>query len=277
MRLIARQILVTQETFDGDALGLMDHVRLFLDWARSSAMLADDEVPEEALLVDALSMYWGNVINGGHWQYMENGHCTPTNLDRVERCIAATGDLDHLRVIQEFRRLLALHPDWITRAIERGRKDSLPPEIYALDGIFSMDHDIPIWRGFRDWLRAGGVVRPTTPAEIVEAKAAILAAVPDFEARQQRAAAEKAAAEARDPHIVAAKELCAAAGIEFLGIYAGSHPDKNGVQWAFFKTSAGNRGMCIDGTRATLGTTRGVLTDISVPWVAGQVRLGRAR
>lgn len=278
MPLIAHHILVSQDLFDTEAgADLIDPVQFFLDWARSSAILADDEVPEEALLVEALSMYYGQVINGGHWQYVHNGHCTPTNLDRVERCIAATGDTDHLRVVQEFRRLMAAHPEWITRAVERGWKDGVPPEIEALSNIFSMDDDIPIWRGFRDWLRSSGAIRPLPPTEMAEAKAAILAAVPDLEARRRRAADQKAAAEARDPHIVAAKALCAAAGIEFLCIYAGDNPGEDGVQWVYFKTLAGNRSMRIGEARATLGTTRGVLTDISCPWTAGQVRLGRTR
>ncbi|MEJ1938308.1 DUF4375 domain-containing protein, partial [Nostoc sp. NIES-2111] len=197
MPLIVRQILVSHDVFDAEAgADLIDPVLLFLEWARSSAILADDELPEEALLVEALSMYYGQVINGGHWQYVHNGYCTPTNLDRVERCIAATGDPDHLRVVQEFRRLMAAHPEWITRAVERGWKDGVPPEIEALSSIFSMDDDMPIWRGFRDWLRGSGVMRPLPPTAMAEAKASILATVPDLEGRRQRAAAEKAAAEA---------------------------------------------------------------------------------
>lgn len=108
----------------------------FAVWAITEGRMQPGEFPDEAIMTREASVYVGQVMNGGHWQYLVNGCLKPQSLDRLARCLDAAGAATSLGIIHDFKALLEANPDWVDQAKEERWQDDVPPEVEALDGRF---------------------------------------------------------------------------------------------------------------------------------------------
>lgn len=249
--LIAPAILVDeQQIASPDPVDLCDAVGDFVEWAQERAMLVPGELPEEALLFDDFSYYYGNVVNGGHAQFIGNatsryGELDPAMLARVERLLDAAGAREHHGVFRDFVAFIDATPEPERRALSNDDLEEFNSRFFGA----KEDEDTP-WERVRLWL-AGLPVLRKLPEDALEAeRAAIIAANPLREARLAAAEAEQAEAQARDPVISAIRTLCAAAGLDFVRFHSGH--GSSTLYKVNFVTAGGRRSLHIRDGRAHL-------------------------
>ena len=215
--LIAPFILIGEAELHADKpLSTGDAIGSFHYWARNVAWLVPGEFPEEALLYQDMTVWYGNVMNGGHAQYAKNTRMDDAMLDRTGRCLAAIGAEPIRAVFADFRTFMQANPEAAQRLVSSNSFDDIPKELEHLDRRFyAADKDGTFWPAVQRWIQTMPVVKALPPEALAAAKAAILAANPLRQVRIDAAAAAKAEAESKDPLLVAVKALCRAAGIEF--------------------------------------------------------------
>lgn len=242
-----------------------DAVGDFAEWALDEAMLVPGELPEEALLLHDFSHYCGQVVNGGHAQFVKNavklcGELDLAILARVGRLLDAVGARGHCGVFREFVAYLDAMPEAERGALARTDLANFPARFEKLNRrFFGLEEDEDaLWERVRQWLLGLPVLRKV-PWDVTQAeRAAVIAANPLRDARLAAAEAERAEAEARDPVFTAMKTLCAAAGLEFVRFTSG-----HGSRASYtvnFETSAGRRRLQIRDGRAHLIDDNGEFT-----------------
>lgn len=241
---------------------LRDAVDGFVRGAMRYGVLADEDLPEEALLSAALSVYDGQVCNGGHWQFAVNTRMPPALMDRVARCLEAIGVEEQAAIFREFRALMAASASQLP-PIEGLSDHKARPE--GLDELnrrfFTVRERSRLWEAHLAWLRGTGCLRYATHWEEPEqACATAINAHPAYLARRDEIealrAADKEAIEAagRRRRERTTRFLCDAAGVKVLGIYAalpGKIPETKLVP---VLTAGGRRFVQFEGLTATLMT-----------------------
>jgi hypothetical protein len=252
--LIVPFILVEPALFDDDdePEALTEGLDAFAHWAVSEAFLVSGEFPAEAMWIENLDGYVGQVINGGHTQFVSNTGLNPTTVSNVEACLRAMRASDYLEIFLEFRRRLDASPELAARARKAGSHDwpkdfdDLDDRFYALEKAERL-----VSRAGR-WARGLAVVKPLPFEEIKAERARIIAANAMYGARRDAAERRRAAAETADPLYVAAKTLRAQAGLTFQRFTAFDRGKPPVVLTGGMVTSDGIRFITVQDRRATL-------------------------
>lgn len=267
------EILVSTGSLDEvGSRDLCDLVSLFVRTAASGEVLRDEDFPEEALLTHAVSVYVGQVNNGGHWQFAVNTRLDPVLTDRVARGLRRIGAAEHIRI---FEAAMALMPapaglPGVLALDEYTRRK--PAGLDALDTAFYRTELQGVWDGLATMLRDSGLLRPVPSREWQARVSALIAAHPNYAERRAEADARLRAERGRDPYYVVAEALCRAAGISFQRINGISPHRGNGILLVYLSTSAGGRIMEVRGDRATLLLDENTPTSVSSDWPSGRPR-----
>jgi hypothetical protein len=251
--LIAPFIVVEEGLFNSDEPdALTEGIDAFAHWAVTQGMLVAGEFPPEAMWIENLDGYAGQVSNGGHTQFVCNTGLNPTTLRNVEDCLRAMDAREFLDIFLEFRRRLEASPELTRRALKAGPRD-WPKEFDDLDGRFyALEKAERLVAQAGRWARTLPVVKPVPFEEVKQERERIVAANPMFEARRDAARRRREEAEAADPLYVAAKRLCTLAGIEFQRFTALSRGQAPVVLTAGLVTSDGLRFMVVQDGEARL-------------------------
>lgn len=251
--LIAPFIPVERELFDSDEPdALTEGIDDFAHWALGQAMLVGGEFPPEAMWIENLDGYAGQVLNGGHTQFVSNTRLNPTTLRNLEDGLRAMGETAYLDILLEFRRRLDASPELTRRALGANPGD-WPKEFDDLDRRFyDLEKAERLVERAGRWARDLPVVKPLSREEVKQERARIIAANPLYEARREAARRRREEAEAADPLYVAAKRLCALAGIWFQRFTAFDRGRPPVVLSAAMVTSDGMRFMVVQAGTARL-------------------------
>lgn len=241
-----------------DPVAVCDAVGHFAEWALEKAMLVPGEFPEEALLFQGFSYYYGEVVNGGHPQFVKNslrrnGEMEPAMLARVDRLLDTVGAREHHGVFRDFVAFLDGMAGSDRRELASRGLEDLSRRFGQFDNrFFGSEDEEALWERVRRWVLGLPTLR-MVPAGVLEAeRAAIIAANPLRDARFAAAEAEQAEAEAKDPVFSAMKTLSAAAGLEFVRFTSGDPRGLPAYYRVSFVTSGGRRSLQIRDGRAYL-------------------------
>jgi hypothetical protein len=235
----------------GDAEALLGAVQDFADWATSVALLLPGEFPVGALFIANMNFYVGQVENGGHWQFAGNSRMRQDILLRIVNVLHSVGAEDYRLIFSEFLDVMSSDPDFVPAALA-GDYARLPAAIKALDTrFFALDVD-GLFEKAAAWVRSLPRFKPVPAEAMADAKAAIIARHGRFAERQAAAKAAQEYAEAADPKHVAAKRLCAIAGLTFQGFNAGRYVDgRKTIRWGM-RTDKGVYHLTVGPLRAEL-------------------------
>lgn len=203
--LVAPAILIEDKRLrSGDAMDLFEAVTEFAEWAVESAKLAPGEFREEALFVLDVSEYYGDVVNGGHAQFVWNsfareGRVDAGRLARLESYLGRMGARENQAIVRDLRALLdGGSPEAVRWAAAQGSYGDPPAAFAPLDARFHrVERGGELWERVSRWARALPSLKPMQRSALETEKAAIAGAA--GRPRPARPGAEDLCAVASDP------------------------------------------------------------------------------
>jgi hypothetical protein len=239
--LIAPHILVDRKRFDdAEPREIVQATVDFVNWALRKARLRRGEFPPEAMLAYHVDYYGAQVENGGHRQFAFNSKMFAAMVADISVGLEAMGADRVLAVYRDFLELMTSDADLARAAVgESARPGTKPPALDMFDRRFFAADDLA--ERTAAWLRSLPCLKAMEPEEMRGETEAIVARNRHLAAREARATAIQAEADAKNPLLVAAKALCAEAGLTFQGLTVGSHTGKpDEMAWGL-RTSRGMR------------------------------------
>lgn len=244
--LLSTEILVDREAFDSQEpydiiLSVIDYV----NWTFRTCKLVRGEFPLQAIQSYHADLYLSQVNNGGHRQFAKNTQLPDATMADIELALNAMGADDFLANFRNFAALVKNDPDLLRRMAERDFHKNKTPALQTLEALDDRHFELNKSEKFialnEAWLRSLPNVKPVSDSDLSAEAAAIIARNPLFDARTIRNSQLVEEQEAADPLYVAAKALCAKAGLQFEGFTAGSLPDDKGSVFWGVRTSKGMR------------------------------------
>jgi hypothetical protein len=239
----------------------------FVNWAIQQALLTRAEIPREAYLAYHVDYYLAQVNNGGHGQFASNSGMRSNIISDISLGLEIIEAGGFLKIFTQFLEIVKSNsevasliqsdtessssPDQLEKTSERFK--ALSKWFGNLDNrFFDLNKTDPLVSRNAGWLRTLPVLKVLPTNLLGTEMAAIIAKNRLFSSRQAKRAADQEAYEARQPMYIAAKALCAAAGLRFLGFTTGRVGDNPGYFSWGVRTSEGVRLMDLGSKDATL-------------------------
>ena len=180
--MVLPEILIEDRRFrSGDAMDVFEAVSEFAEWALDTAKLAPGKIREEALFVLDVSDYYGEVVNGGHAQFVWNSFARDGKVDvgrlaRLETYLGRLGARENQAIVRDLRTLLdGGSPDAIRWATAQGRYGDPPKAFAPLDTrFFREERGGELWERVGRWARSLPSLKPL-PRKALEAEMAAIA------------------------------------------------------------------------------------------------------
>lgn len=140
-----------------DPFSLTYAVLRFVDSAERAGY-RDDELPEEAVLAARVETYVGEVLNGGHGQWVSNTDGEKPLREAVRRGLAIIGCDAALAIFDDLDRFAERHPQRYQASF--GSADDIDPYYFELDTRFfelpehAVRTELAAWLRTREWLVA---------------------------------------------------------------------------------------------------------------------------
>lgn len=245
---IVKELILPREAAENsDPYKVIDCTIQYYNYLLHTAYYRPAEVIQEPMWSYQVDYYIGQVNNGGHGQYVGNsgitsGELGPT-IEATQRGLAAMGAHDYGAIYSDLLRLLNSNQKRAAAIAEGRGFGEIDPAIEKLDQrFFAIKGTDRLIRQNRDFLLALKSLR-LVPFASWQAEMVQLARLnPNG---QERALAAKRAQEerdAKDPHLLVAKELCRRADCSFGGwttVNPGCKLDGQDVSGWFAKTDKG--------------------------------------